>query len=134
MIISEVSQGKKAPYSVMGTVLTVGTVTIDLQERQQSIQNVINICLDNQLQTMGVGLGAWYVATVIIPPRQRQLIPTGELDEEENEVMTEIELPLDMNRVELRLWGLPEEYDPENAEEEDADEQTENETDDEVSK
>lgn len=127
MIISEVSQGKKAPYSVVGTVLTVGSVTIDLQERQQSIQNVINICLDNQLQTMGVGLGAWYVATVIIPPRQRQLIPTGELDEEENEVMTEIELPLDMNRVELRLWGLPEEYDPE-----DADEQTENETDDEV--
>lgn len=131
MIISEVSQGKKAPYSVMGTVLTVGSVTIDLQERQQSIQNVINICLDNQLQTMGVGLGAWYVATIIIPPRQRQLIPTGELDEQENEIMTEIELPLDMNRVELRLWGLPEEYAPENVD--NGDEQTENKNDDEVS-
>ncbi|WP_018749866.1 hypothetical protein [Paenibacillus sanguinis] len=133
MIISEVSQGQKAPYSVLGTALTVGTVTIDLQERQQSIQNVINICLDNQLQTMGVGLGAWYVATVIIPPRQRQLIPTGELDEEEKEVMTEIELPLDMNRVELRLWGLPEEYDPANADDSAEQTESENENDDEVS-
>lgn len=117
MIISEVSQGPKAPYSASGTVLTVGTVTIDLQALQQSIQNVINICLDNQLETMAVGLGAWYVATIVIPPRQRQLVPTGELDGEENEVMTEIELPLDMSQVELRLWGLPEEYAQENDEE-----------------
>lgn len=117
MIISEVSQGPKAAYSVSGTVLTVGTVTIDLQARQQSVQNVVNICLDNRLETMGVGLGAWYVATVVIPPRQRQLVPTGELDENESEIMTEVELPLDMNRVELRLWGLPEEYSPEPVEE-----------------
>ncbi len=110
MIISEVSQGPKAQYSISGTVLTVGTVTIDLQVRQQSVQNVIDVCLDNQLQTMAEGLGAWYVATVVIPPRQRQLVPTGELDEEQNEIMIEEDLPLDMTRVELRLWGLPQEY------------------------
>ncbi|GAC42342.1 hypothetical protein [Paenibacillus popilliae] len=118
MIISEVSQGQKAPYSVSGTVLTVGTVAIDLQERQQSVQNVVNVCLDNQLQTMAEGLGAWYVATIVIPPRQRQLTPTGELDEDENEIMTEIGLPLDTNRVELRLWGLPQAYNQESIPEE----------------
>lgn len=108
MIISEVSQGPKAPYSVSGTVLTVGTVTIDLQARQQAVQNVVNICLDNQLQTMAEGLGAWYVANVVIPPRQRQLVSTGELDGEGKDITEEVELPLDMTKVELRLWGLPE--------------------------
>ena len=110
MIISEISQGQKAKYSVSGTVLTVGTVTIDLQERQRSVQNVIDICLDNQLETMAEGLGAWYVATIVIPPLQRQLVPTGEVDENENPKMLEQDLPLDMNRVELRLWGLPHSY------------------------
>lgn len=112
MIISEVSQGPKAQYSVSGTVLTVGTVTIDLQARQQSIQNVIDICLDNRLETMAEGLGAWYVATIVIPPRLRQLVPTGETNEEGNDIMVEEDLPLDMNRVELRLWGLPQGNDP----------------------
>jgi len=110
MIISEVSQGPKAPYSVEGTVLTVGTVSIDLQTRQKSVQNVIDICLDNQLKTMAEGLGAWYVATIVIPPRQRQLVPTGELDDNDNPIMVEQDMPLDISRVELRLWGLPHNY------------------------
>jgi hypothetical protein len=111
MIISEVSRGQKAPYSVSGTELTVGTVKIDLQQRQRSVQNVIDICLDNQLQTMREGLGAWYVATIVIPPRKWKMVSTGEADEEGNEVMVEEELPLDMSSVQLRLWGLPQEYD-----------------------
>lgn len=123
MIISEVSKGQKAPYSVSGTELTVGTVTIDLQQRQRSVQNVIDICLDNQLQTMREGLGAWYVATIVIPPRKWQLVPTGELDDEGDEIMAEEELPLNMSSVELRLWGLPQEYDPDAVIEDDEEDQ-----------
>lgn len=110
MIISEVSRGKKAPYSVAGTVLTVGSVTIDLQERQQSVQRVIDVCLDNQLQTMAEGLGAWYVATIVVPPIERELYDTGEVDDEGNPVMAERNRPLDMSKVQLRLWGLPANY------------------------
>ena len=110
MIISEISQGKKGSYAVSGTVLTVGEVVIDLQERQQETQRVIDICLDNNLQTMREGLGAWYVATIVVPPIQRELYDTGEIDEEENPIMAERILPLDMNKVELRLWGLPQNY------------------------
>ncbi len=110
MIISEVSQGQKAAYSVAGTVLTVGDVTIDLQQRQRSVQQVIDVCLDNQLQTMREGLGAWYVATIVVPPVQRQLVPTGEQDENGIDIMQEELLPLDMTKVELRLWGLPQGY------------------------
>nr|WP_211161901.1 AAA family ATPase [Heyndrickxia coagulans] len=91
-------------------MLTVGDVTIDLQARQTSEQRVIDICLDNQLKTMAEGLGAWYVANIIIPPKQKELINTGRQDEHENEIMEEVERPLDMNGVELRLWGLPANY------------------------
>ncbi|MGG1598460.1 AAA family ATPase [Paenibacillus naphthalenovorans] len=110
MIISEVSQGQKATYSVTGTVLTIGTVTIDLQERQKSVQNVVDVCLDNQLQTMAEGLGAWYVATIVVPPIERELYDTGEVDDQGDPVMAERDLPLDMSKVQLRLWGLPANY------------------------
>jgi hypothetical protein len=110
MIITNINEGEKADYSFRGTSLTIGTVTIELQQRQIDSQNVIDICLDNQLQTMREGLGAWYVANIIIPPKQHEIVPTGETDSDGNDVMKEQEIPLDMSKIELRLWGLPKEY------------------------
>lgn len=108
MIITEINQGPKATYSLQGKVLTIGgQVSIDLQERQSDVQKVIDICLDNQLQTMREGLGVWYVATIVIPPKQRELVPSGEKDEEGNDILIERERELDTNLVELRLWSLP---------------------------
>ena len=102
MIITEINEGKKADYKLNEKVLTIGNqVSIDLQARQSDVQKVIDVCLDNQLQTMREGLGAWYVATIIIPPKQRELVK----DEEGNYVERMREL--DTNLVELRLWALP---------------------------
>ena len=118
MIITEINQGPKATYSLQGKVLTIGgQVSIDLQERQSDLQKVIDICLDNQLQTMREGLGAWYVATIVIPPKQRQLVDSGEVDEEGNPQMKEEDLPIDLTKVELRLWTLPTGYEVETTEE-----------------
>lgn len=111
MIITHINDGPKANYSLSGTKLTIGDVTIDLQERQETSERVIDICLDNQLQTMREGLGAWYVANVIIPPKQYELVPSGEKDADGNDIMKEQEMPLDMSKVELRLWGLPADFD-----------------------
>jgi len=116
LIKSNVNEGKKASHSINGTELTVGEVTIDLQKRQGDTQKVIDVCLDNQLQTMREGMGAWYVATIVIPPKQTEIYDTGETDEEGNAVNAERTLSLDMNKVELRLWGLPEEYGQSNPE------------------
>lgn len=111
MIITEINQGPKATYSLQGKVLTIGgQVSIDLQERQSDVQKVIDICLDNQLQTMRESIGAWYVATIIIPPKQRELVPSGEVDEEGNDIYIERDRELDINKVELRLWSLPAGY------------------------
>ena len=110
MIVTNVNDGQKVQYDVTGTLLEIGDVVIDLQERQESTQKVIDVCLDNQLQTMREGLGAWYVATVIIPPIQNEVYDTGELDDNGDPIYKTRTLPLDMSKVELRLWGLPVEY------------------------
>lgn len=105
MIITEINEGKKANYKLEDKVLTIGDqVSINLQDRQSDTQKVIDICLDNQLQTMREGLGAWYVATIIIPPKQRELVPSGE---EGNDILIERERELDTSLVEFRLWALP---------------------------
>lgn len=110
MIITDLNPGQKAGFSLSGTKLTIGNqVSIDLQERQKTVQNVVDVCLDNQLQTMREGLGAWYVATIIIPAQQRELVIDGR-DEEGNDQYNLVERPLDLGKVELRLWALPEDY------------------------
>lgn len=110
MIVTHVNDGRKSSFGVKGTTVTVGTVSIDLQERQSSVQKVIDVCLDNQLQTMREGLGAWYVSTIIVPPIQEEVYDTGKLDENDDPIYKTRDLPLDMGNVELRLWGLPAEY------------------------
>lgn len=97
MIITHVNNGAKATVSLVGTVLSIGEqVTIDLQARQTDAQQVIDICLDNQLETMCEGLGAWYVANIVIPPCQYEL-------ENEEQVVR----PIDVSKVEIKLWALP---------------------------
>ena len=110
MIISEVNTGKKAKYNLSGTVLSVAGVEIDLQQRQEDMQKIVDISLGRDMQVASEGVGPWYVATIVIPPRQRELYLTDELDEDGNKVMAERDMPLDISKVELKLWGLPESY------------------------
>lgn len=110
MIISEVNTGKKAKYNLSGTVLSVAGVEIDLQQRQEDMQKIVDISLGRDMQVASEGVGSWYVATIVIPPRQRELYLTDELDEDGNKVMAERDMPLDISKVELKLWGLPESY------------------------
>lgn len=97
MIITNVNAGKKASLALNGTKLTLNNqLTIDLQALQSDTQQVVDVCLDNKLETMAIGLGAWYVANIIIPARQYDFI-----DEEQ------VARELDTNQVEVKLWALP---------------------------
>lgn len=107
MIITNLNEGTKAECSVNGTVLTIHGVTVDLAARQQDVQSVVDICLGSDLISAAEGVGAWYVATIIVPPREYELIASGQTDENGNPIMILQALPLDMNKVELRLWALP---------------------------
>lgn len=102
MIITHLNSGRKAEFTLEGTTLNIGSLSIDLQERQSDVQRVIDVCLDTTYTTVQEGVGAWYVATIIIPPQEYQLI------EDESGEMSISPMPLDMNKVEIRLWALPE--------------------------
>lgn len=102
MIVTHLNSGRKAEFTVDGTVLTIGNLSIDLAKRQTDVQQVIDICLDNGYTTMKEGVGAWYVATVIIPPKEYQIV------ENESGETNVVPMPLDMRKVEIRLWTLPE--------------------------
>jgi len=113
MIVTHVNTGPKASYSLHGTELTIsvpniGSITVDLQAKQEQVQKVIDISLDHSFTRLVEGVGSWYVATIEIPPIATELFDTGDVDENGNPVMAQRELPLDTSKVKVHLWGLPE--------------------------
>lgn len=104
MIIQKVAAGETVAFSLRNGVLRFeDQVEIDLAARQGDIDRTIDVCLDNSLETMREGLGAWYVATIIVPARQQEYVETDEGGEV-------VDLPLDMKKVVLNLWPLPQVY------------------------
>jgi hypothetical protein len=101
MIITHLNSGRKAKFTLEGTTLNIGILSIDLQERQGDVQRVIDVCLDTTY-TAQEGVGAWYVATIIIPSREYQLV------ENDNSETSIVPMSLDVSKVEIRLWALPE--------------------------
>lgn len=101
MIITHLNSGRKAEFTLEGTTLNIGSLSLNLQERQGDVQRVIDICLDTTYATVQEGVGAWYVATIIIPPREYQLVKN-------NGETSIVPMSLDMSKVEIRLWALPE--------------------------
>ena len=102
MIVTHLNSGRKAEFTVDGTVLTIGSLSIDLAERQTDVQRIIDVCLDNGYTNIQEGVGAWYVATIIIPSREYQLVKN------DNDETSIVPTSLDMSKVEIRLWALPE--------------------------
>lgn len=102
MIITHLNNGRKAKFTLEGTTLNIGSLSINLQERQGDVQRVIDICLDTTYATVQEGVGAWYVATIIIPPREYQLAKN------DNGETSIVPMSLDVSKVEIRLWALPE--------------------------
>ena len=101
MIVTHLNSGRKAEFTIDGTVLTIGSLSIDLAERQTDVQRIIDVCLDYGYTTLQEGVGAWYVATVIVPPQEYQLV------ENESGETNVVPTPLDTGKVEIRLWALP---------------------------
>ncbi len=105
MRVIHLNQGPKAAFSLDGTVLTVQGVSIDLAARQRDVQVVVDLSLGADLETVAEGVGAWYVATIVIPPRSYRLVDCVGEDGQPTQRLEP--LPLDVNEVELRLWALP---------------------------
>lgn len=113
MIIQNVNEGPKAVCSISGTVLTVeipgvDSLAIDLQPRQTDVLTKIDISLGRDYTKLSEGVGSWYVAHVTLPPVEKELYETDQIDEDGNPQMALITMPLHMDSVVVHLWGLPE--------------------------
>lgn len=110
MIIVEKNEGEKIPYVVEGTKLTLNDMlTIDLRKYQRDEERIIDISLDEN-DILQMGLGRWYIANIIIPPKTYKMVDTGTKDDKENEIYERVAEPLNMDEVTLILWALPYNY------------------------
>jgi hypothetical protein len=96
MIIIEMNEGKKAGYELNGTILRIAGREIDLQVEQKDVERKIDIIENGQ-----------YVANIIIPPaRYKTIEKTETIDGEQ--VVIEVQEPLDINTVIIQLWAVKE--------------------------
>lgn len=109
MTIVERNEGLKIPYEVNGTKITFDDMlTIDLKRYQKEEERVVDISLDED-EILQMGLGKWYIANLVIPPKEYEFVESGS-DEEGNPVLNKVAKPLDMDKVTLTLWALPYNY------------------------
>ncbi len=97
-----------------GTVLSREDKTIDCAQLQEDSQVTIDICMDEMGELIfGTKDAAAYVANVIIPAKQYiEQVKCDEngapvLDENDEEQMEKVAMPLDMGQVIGNLWTLP---------------------------
>ncbi|MGL5714167.1 MAG: hypothetical protein ACRCX2_14195 [Paraclostridium sp.] len=109
MRIIEKNEGRKIPYEVMKTkVIFDDMLMVDLARYQKDEEQVIDICIDNN-EMLSMGLTGWYVANIVIPPKQYDLVENG-VDENNNPKYEKVAKALNMDEVTLHLWALPENY------------------------
>lgn len=110
MIIEDKNIGQKINHTESGNVLTFDdTISVNVSKYQRDTQNTIDVCIDENLQ-LTTGLGKWYAANVIIPPKKYDMVGSGEVDENNNPIYNRVAEPLNMDEVTLILWALPAGY------------------------
>lgn len=108
MNVVEKTPGEKIPYDLMGNVLVLNQ---ELYLNLPAYQRDFDVQLDvsrNEYDMLVMGLSRSYVAQIDIPAREYEEVPTGEKDDEDNDITERRPLPFDLNTVTLTLWGVAE--------------------------
>lgn len=109
MIVTEMNAGRKIEYSTRKTKLDLGdgALIVDLARWQKDYPVEKDIMADRE-GDLGIGSGAFYVAQVEIPAIEYSEETETVTDDEGNESETVVTtpLPLDMDKVELRLFSI----------------------------
>ncbi len=98
-------------YELSGSVLTIGEHQLDLEDLRSDTEVVIDLKDED----------GNFIANVIIPPNEYELVDTGEKDEQGNPVYEQRLKPLNLDKVRLVLWSkieTPKTDDSENLEQE----------------
>lgn len=97
--------GPHPDVSVSGSVVTVGEVAVNCEERQDDSAVLIDLRQDRGGPVTEGGAGR-QVASVYIPPRRYEEVETGETDDEGNPVVSREAVPLDCDQVLVTLWTI----------------------------
>jgi hypothetical protein len=120
MIIQKVDPAREAysDYSLEGTVLTIGGITVELEREQEEQEVIITFSDHNGMIHRGMMPCCTYVAEVVIPPRRYETVEvdgppsnafSGDGKEgEEGPVqhMETVPVLLDLDSVILKLWPV----------------------------
>lgn len=110
MKIEEKNDGQKINYSVNENVIVFDdTISVNVTKYQRDTENTIDLCIDKDME-LTTGLGKWYAANIIIPPKKYNMVDTGIEDENGNSIYERVADPLNMDDVTLILWALPINY------------------------
>ena len=94
MNIIEVNEGVKIEYEVSGDKITFrDELMLNLKNYERDFEVEVDICQDDE-KILLAGLSKYYVAQIIIPPREYE-------DEEKT-----TPVPFSMDNVTLKLWAL----------------------------
>ncbi len=104
MIIEYLQAGPYVEHFLEGRVLQVGDISIDLAERQDDSQVVIDITRNGNGLVEGVSGKDGYVANILLPPREYEEIETDVLDMNGNNTIERRALPLSTGKACIKLW------------------------------
>jgi len=110
MQVIRLGTGKTVEYSIGGTKLKLsGDFEIDLSERQRDIETIIDVFIDDEGKLTEEG-GTRYAANVVIPAMSYKIVEREEeINGEPVTVLEKVPEELDIDRVTLQLWPIPEE-------------------------
>lgn len=104
MLIENIQAGPYIDYSLAGNVLTIGEISIDLAAGQKDHQETLYVTRSGNTLIDGLDGANSYVASVAIPPKEYNNVDSGDVDYDGNPVINKVALPLDTDKVVLKLW------------------------------
>ena len=100
-MIKTVGAGPHHDFSTNAAIVTIGTVEIDTDARQDDSDVVIDVFY--KAGTYGEDVAGAFAAQIKIPARR--YVESLSVDEQENEITIREPLPLDSNAVEVTIWS-----------------------------
>lgn len=113
MLLVHKQSGLHVEYNLNGTVITSGDMVVDLADRQGDSQVIVDVSVNVSSGESGgiarlvegIGGNRGYVASIVLPPRQYELVDSGTFDSQGNPVFTRTALPMDTGKIAFKLWG-----------------------------
>lgn len=102
--IELIGSGERCDFSVLGTVVSVGGLTVDCSDYQADSEEIcLDICREGDAFVVGTAEGRAYVISIIIPPKTYEEVSEG-VDENGDPITQRVAAAMDPAQLLLKLW------------------------------